>query len=138
MIICRLQKNFSQMFVEKRLNFQMQLERYYNTCGLRFYSLLIRVKICGWQEPVGYNRAYFQTLTVGDIGNHKWNTVGYIVLRCLKLGLLSKWLKFNICTFVIFYWDMYFYNVTIEVPVKCIFFHVYVIKCGLHNPYHIW
>ena len=53
---------------------------------------------------------------------YEWNTVGYIVLSCLKCGLLSKWLDFNLCTSVIFKWDMNFYNLNIEVPVKCIFF----------------
>ena len=46
-MICGLQKKISQMFVEKRLNFQMQPEWYYNIYGLHFYSLLIQVKICG-------------------------------------------------------------------------------------------
>ena len=55
------------------------------------------------------------------------NTVVYIVLRCLKCGLLSKWLDFNLSIFGIFMWDLYFYNVNIQVPVKCIFYiYIYV------------
>ena len=110
------------------------------------------MKICGWQEPVGYNSTHFQMLTVGDIGNicktkyistmvkvhilyNEGNAVVYILLRCLKRGLLSKWLDFNLSIFVIFKWDTYFYNVNIEVPVKCtlyIYIYIYIYI------YYIW
>ena len=124
-----IQKIFSQMFVEKSLNFKMHLKWYY-ICQFHFYSLLIWVKICGWQKPVGYKRSFsnincewqrkhIPKLNISQqwskfIFYIEWNTVGNNVSRCLKHGLLSKWIEFNLYTFVIFKWDMYFYNIDIE------------------------
>ena len=93
----------------------------------------------------GSQQHSFSNVNCGDIGNicktkyistmvkvhvlyNEGNAVVYILLRCLKHGLLSKWLDFNLSIFVIFKWDTYFYNVNIEVPVKCtLYIYIYII-----------